>query len=136
MTYVKNGLYKIWSKSKLNSSYWFIPSLMTVGVILLSIASVRVDTSLGPDWMRGISWLYSNEPAGSRALLSTIAGSMITVAGVTFSMTLLSFSHVSSQIGLRILNGFIEDRGNQITLGTFITTLVFFLLTCSKNGSK
>ena len=53
---------------------------------------------------------------------------MITVAGVTFSMTLLAVSHASSQYGPRLLTGFMRDRGNQLTLGTFISTFIYCLI--------
>ncbi len=53
---------------------------------------------------------------------------MITVMGVTFSITLLTFSHASAQIGHRVLAKFMDDKGNQLTLGTFISTFSFCLL--------
>jgi len=46
--------------------------------------TVRVDQSLD-DHITGLFWLYSGGAEGARVLLSTVAGSMITVAGVTFS---------------------------------------------------
>ena len=120
----------------IRGSFWFLPSLMTILSMVLSVVAVGLDSSWGDEWVRQIPWLYLNEPDGARALLSTIAGSVITVAGVTFSMTLLSFSHASSQIGPRILSGLMEDRGNQFTLGIFISTFVFcFLVLRSVGGS-
>ncbi|MCA9266126.1 MAG: DUF2254 domain-containing protein, partial [Planctomycetales bacterium] len=82
----------------------------------------------GSDWVHDIPWLYTNKPAGARAVLSTVAGSMITVAGVTFSMTILSISSTTTQLGPRLLRNFMRDRGNQITLGVFISTFLYCLL--------
>jgi len=53
---------------------------------------------------------------------------MITVAGVTFSITIASVAYASGQFGPRLLGNFMRDRGNQITLGTFIATFVYCLL--------
>jgi len=53
---------------------------------------------------------------------------MITVAGVTFSVTLLAVSHATSQIGHHLLGAFMRDRGNQLTLGTFIATFLYCLM--------
>lgn len=53
---------------------------------------------------------------------------MITVAGVTFSMTMLTLQLASSQFGPRMLRNFMRDRGNQIVLGTFLSTFVYCLL--------
>lgn len=110
------------------ASYWFVPSLMAVTALASAVGVVRLDTQLGSEWLRELGWFYINQPEGARAVLSTVAGSMITVAGVTFSMTLLAVAHASSQIGPRLLNGFMRDRGNQVTLGTFIATFLYCLM--------
>ena len=43
-------------------------------------------------------------------------------------MTMVSVSNASAQFGPRLVNNFMRDRGNQITLGTFISTFVFCLM--------
>jgi uncharacterized membrane protein len=53
---------------------------------------------------------------------------MISVAGVTFSITIATVSLTSSQLGPRLLNNFMRDRGNQIVLGTFIAIFTYCLL--------
>ena len=113
---------------ELRASYWFIPSLMALGAIALAVALTSLDGVLGAEVLREIPFLYANQPDGARAVLSTIAGSMITVAGVTFSMTILTVSFAAGQIGPRLMNNFMRDRGNQITLGTFISTFLYCLM--------
>ena len=67
-------------------------------------------------------------PEGSRAVLSTVAGSMMTITSVTFSITIVALQLASSQFGPRLLRNFMRDRGNQISLGTFIATFAYCLL--------
>ena len=112
----------------LASSYWFIPSVMTLGAIALSFGLTQLDAFVGGDWIESTSWIYANKPAGARTLLSTVAGSMIGVAGVSFSITVASVVYASGQYGPRLLTNFMSDRGNQITLGTFIATYIYCLL--------
>lgn len=113
----------------LRASYWFIPSLMTLSAIAAAQGVLALDGTLYDADVGIAEWLYgAGEPAGARALLSTIAGSMITVAGVTFSILLVALSLASSQFGPRLLRGFLRDRGNQLVLGTFIATFVYSLL--------
>ena len=111
----------------LSSSLWFVPTAMTVVAIAAAIAAMAADRSLTriPE-----SWffLYSGGAEGARSVLSTIAGSMITVAGVAFSATMVALSFASSELGPRLLRNFMRDRGNQIVLGTFIATFVYCLL--------
>jgi uncharacterized membrane protein len=120
------ALLKWWED--IRSSYWFIPTLMAVGAIALSVVAVYVDSRIGADWLGAVPWLYENRPAGARDLLSTIAGSMITVAGVTFSITVAAVAYAASQFGPRLLTNFMGDRGNQVTLGVFIATFLYCLL--------
>lgn len=63
--------------------------------------------------------LFGASAAGARGMLSTIAGSMMTVVGVTFSMTLVTLALASSQYTSRILRNFTGDRTTQVVLGIF-----------------
>lgn len=113
---------------RLRSSYWFVPSLMALGAIVLSGVGIWLDTKIGASWIEDFSWLYANKADGARSVLSTIAGSMITVAGVTFSITIVSVTSAAGRFGPRVLTNFMTDRGNQITLGVFISTFLYCLL--------
>ena len=53
---------------------------------------------------------------------------MIGVAGTTFSVTIAAVVYASGQYGPRLLSNFMSDRGNQVTLGTFIATFVYSLV--------
>jgi uncharacterized membrane protein len=110
------------------SSYWFVPALMAISAIGLAILLTALDETLASDWLAQSHWLLSNQPEGARSLLAAIAGSMITVAGVTFSVTISSVVYAASQFGPRLLTNFMQDRGNQVTLGTFISAFIYCLL--------
>ncbi|MCB9732626.1 MAG: DUF2254 domain-containing protein [Deltaproteobacteria bacterium] len=123
---MRGKLYALWDR--LRSSYWFIPTLMTLLALGLSLGFVALDDAIGQDWARGIDFLHANKPEGARALLQTVAGSMIGVAGVTFSITIASVVYASGQYGPRLLTNFMRDTGNQITLGTFIATFIYCVM--------
>ena len=112
----------------LRTSYWFVPTLMTAGSIGLSFVSVHFDGQVSLKWVRAVGWIWAGSPEGARQVLSTIAGSMITVAGVTFSITIVALTLASSQFGPRLLRSFVRDFGNQVVLGTFVSTFVYCLL--------
>jgi uncharacterized membrane protein len=81
-----------------------------------------------PPVMAKTSWVWGGGADGAREVLSTIAGSMITVAGVVFSITIVAFQLASSQFGPRLLRNFMRDTGNQVVLGAFIATFLYSLL--------
>ncbi len=103
--------------------------VLNLAAIGLAIALIALDHSIR---ITGISknvwWIYSGGPEGARAVLSTIAASMMTVAGVVFSITIVALSLASGQFGPRLLRTFIRDRSNQVVLGVFTGTFVFCLL--------
>ena len=115
----------------LRSSLWFVPSLMVIGGMLLSFLAIFVDEALQLVWLRDFQSIYSGGPDGARAVLATIAGSMIGVTGIVFSITIVTLTLASSQFGPRLLRNFMRDLGNQIVLGTFIATFVYCLLVLS-----
>lgn len=119
-------LLKIWDD--LRSSYWFIPTIMSAAAICLAVLTLWADARLGSEWVSSIQWVYSGGPEGARSLLSTVASSMVTVAGVVFSITIVALTLASSQFGPRLLRNFMRDLGNQVTLGTFIATFLYCLL--------
>ncbi len=112
----------------LNSSFWFVPSLMVGLAIGLSFFAISIDHRLGSDIISDVNWLYSLGPSGSRAVLSAIAGSMVSVATTAFSITIVALQLASSQFGPRLLRNFMQDTGNQVVLGTFISTFVYCLM--------
>lgn len=116
----------VWDR--LRTSFWFLPSAMASIAVALSFAFVQVDTSLDSEAIRRLGGLYGFGPEGARAVLSAIASSMITVAGLTFSITMLTLQLASSQFGPRLLRSFMSDRGNQLVLGTFTSTFLYCLL--------
>lgn len=112
----------------LHSSFWFIPTLMVVLAILLSLVTIGIDQKIEANTVGNLGWAYALGPNGSRAILSAIAGSMMSVATTAFSITIVALQLASSQFGPRLLRNFMQDTGNQIVLGTFISTFVYSLM--------
>lgn len=113
---------------RLRSSYWFIPTVMEIAAILLSLTGIEMDRRFRYDVLREQGWVYTGGAEGARAGLSTIAGSIITVAGTTFSIIIAALSLASAQFGPRLLRNFMRDTGNQVVLGTLTSTFIYCLL--------
>lgn len=113
---------------KLRSSYWFIPSVMAIMAGALAFILVKLDLANEQSGLIDLSWISLTGAAGARAILSTVASSMITVTGIVFSITIVTLSLASQQFGPRLLQNFMRDRGNQFVLGTVTSTYLFCLL--------
>src|SRR5665811_1874501 len=101
---------------------------MVTAAIGLAFLLPWVDHAVGSGYAVIPGWIYQGGPDGARALLTTISGSMITVAALTFSITIVGLSLASQQFGPRLLRNFIRDRGYQVVLGTFLAALIYCLL--------
>lgn len=110
------------------SSYWLFPVLMALVSGVAALALIELDRRF---WIGGtdeIPWIGRVSASSARVVLSTIAGSMMTVTGVVFSITVVALTLASSQFGPRLLRTFFRDRGSQVALGTFLSTFFFSLL--------
>jgi len=123
---VKAQILEYWDLVR--SSFWFLPVLMVAGAVGLAFGTVALEAPtrawLGERWI----WTLGGGAEGASAVLATIAGSMITIAGVVFSMTLVALSLTSSQFGPRMLRGFMRDTTTQLVLGTFVSTFLYCLI--------
>jgi len=112
----------------LDASLWFVPTLMVAGAMLLAYSLVRLDMRIGHDWVKGYPLLFGAGASGARGVLTTIAGSMMTVASLGFSLTLSTLGQVASQYTSRVLRNFMSSRVNQLVLGSFVSIFVYCLL--------
>ena len=112
--------------NRLQHSLWFVPVLCTVGGVLVAIAMLWLDYSWKRSW-EDFFWLETTTN-GAQTVLSTIAGGMITVAGVVLSMEMVTLSITSSQFGSRVLRSRLGDRTTQWTIGAFMGTAVYSLV--------
>jgi uncharacterized membrane protein len=113
---------------RVSASLWFVPGMMVLGATLLAVLLVDLDGTfqleLAERWPR----LFGAGAEGAREMLSAIAGSMITVAGVVFSVTLVALSLASQQYSPRVLRSFMADRPTQAVLGVFVGVFAYCLV--------
>jgi uncharacterized membrane protein len=100
-------------------------ALGAVGLVAFTVMIERPMLEVGPDtpW-----YLYVGNPADVRALLSTILSSMITMASLVFSITMVVLTLAASQFGPRLIRSFMANPQTQMVLGTFVMTIVYCLL--------
>lgn len=110
------------------ASFWFVPACLMLAAFLLSLLTVYLDIVFADPFELTIPGALDVGPAAARELLSTVASSMITVASLVFSMTLVVLTLASQQLGPRIVTLFMQDRINQAALGTFVATFLYALL--------
>jgi uncharacterized membrane protein len=112
---------------------------MSFSAVVLVIVTLTLDYAVSLPRLARVGGIFAAGPEGARAVLAAIAGSMVTVASLVFSMTLVTLQLASSQLGPRLIARFMRDRINQVVLGTFIATFLYALLvlqTVTESGGE
>jgi uncharacterized membrane protein len=116
----------------LPSSLGFIPGLLAAAFALGGVLLVELDKHVQ---LGGVAFVFQGDGSAARTVLSVIAGSLITVAGLTFSITMVVLQLAASQFSSRILRTFFGDRITQVTIGTYVGTFVYAILVLRAVGS-
>jgi hypothetical protein len=73
-------------------SLWFIPSVILAVATALAIAAIELDSTISADTLAKWPKLFGASADGARIVLQVVSSAMITVAGLTFSITILILS--------------------------------------------
>ena len=116
----------VWAR--LRGSLWPLPLLAVTIAIGAGIVMPRVDEAIDSgNPGHPLAFVFGGGPAAARDLLAAIAGSLISVTGVTFSLTVVALQLGSSQYSPRLLQTFASDRVVQTTLAQLMATFVYAL---------
>jgi len=123
-----------WRRDVLRTNLWLVPAIEVAAACVLFAATYALDRAAFAGDFRLPGWLLSGSPDAARQILTAIAAAIITVVGVVFSIVIVALTLTSTQFGPRMLRNFIRDRGTQLTLGTFVATFVYAVLTLGAIG--
>lgn len=118
--------------NKITGSIAFIPAILAVGFLLLSLGMLEIDFSQwGKQLKSGLSWLSLTDASTARSIISTVAGALITLTVFSFSLVMIVLNQAASQMSNRVLTTMIENRFQQIILGIYTGTIVYALFLLS-----
>lgn len=111
----------------IRNSFWFLPGIMSLGAFLLALGCTWLD---GPieEWLIGIAPWIGVSTNAARASLAAISSAMVSIAGIVFSVMLVTLSITSSQYGSRLLRTFMSDTVTQSALGMLVGTSLFAMI--------
>lgn len=115
-------------------SFWFLPAALVVGAVALFMVTATIDDAVDLQPLNRYGLPFAIEADAARPLMATLAGSLITVASLVFSMTLVALTVAAGNIGARLLVRYMRNRTIQITLGLFLAGFIFAILTLSIVG--
>lgn len=113
-------------RERMETSIWLIPLGMCLLALPLAVVSIWLDRTL-PAGVAGLGG-FGLDVGSARHVLGVIAGSVISVGGVGFSVTMVALTLTSGQYGPKILRNFLEDNTSKVSLGMFLGTFIYALV--------
>jgi uncharacterized membrane protein len=105
---------------------WFIPVMCVFAGVVVSIGTIGVDRWFDfeavPRWLTG-------GPDAAVAILETIAVSMVSLATLVLTITMVVVQLAMGQFSPRIVQTFLQDRPSQVAIGLFVATFAHAMLT-------
>ncbi|MER7578855.1 DUF2254 domain-containing protein [Kitasatospora sp. NPDC097691] len=117
-----------WRREALRTNLWVVPILEVGLAVLLFVVTWSLDRAAYRGDLELPSWVIGGAADAARQILAAMAAALITVVGVVFSIMIVTLTLASTQFGPRMLRTFIRDRTTQLTLGTFVGTFVYVML--------
>jgi uncharacterized membrane protein len=114
------------SSASVRSSLWFIPVMCVLAGVVVSIGTIGIDRwfdfAAVPRWLTG-------GPDAATAILETIAISMVSLAALVLTITMVVVQLAMGQFSPRIVQTFLQDRPSQLAIGLFVATFAHAMLT-------
>jgi uncharacterized membrane protein len=112
---------------RLRGSLFVVPMVFVVAGIVLAEVGIAVDGAI-TDEGGTVPLGLASTVASARAVLSTVAGATITVAGIAFSVSILVIELASSQYSPRVVSGLFRDPFNKRVIGISVGTFAYCLV--------
>lgn len=110
-------------RERLRRAFWLPSAVAMLAAMPLAYLLRALDASFD----LAVGLFAFNDLASARSLLSTIASATVSVAGLSFSVTLVALQLSSAQLSPRVLTTFREDRVAQGTLAAFLGVFAYAL---------
>ena len=118
------------------SEFLEVPSCTIAAFMLLALGTYALDTR-SISWIEGPRTLLSQylltSDSSTETLLATLAGGMMTLTSITFSLLLLAVQQSAGSMTTQVLDQFIRRRLNQWYFGVFVGVTLFTLITLAAN---
>ena len=113
----------LWARMKVN--FLLIPAVMALGAVLLAWFMFWLDGQVPNDVLNASRFFVSGSVGELRGYMFSMATTVLTTAGVVFTLLTLPLSTVAAQYGSRLLRIFLGDRTTQVVLGMFVATFFY-----------
>ena len=117
---------------RLTTSLWFIPVVCVLLGVMVSLGSIWIDSTFDFEL---VPQRLTGGPDAAVAIFSTIAASMVSLAALVLTITMVVVQLAMGQFSPRIVQTFLRDKPSQIAVGLFIATFVHAMIALREASS-
>ena len=121
----------VYSLHKLRTSFWLVPACFGIGAWISAVVFLWIDSRWTAAALADFGAPFTFSLDTARQLLATLAGAMVTVVGLVFSMTLVSLTLAAGNLGVRLLERYMRNQVTHVTMGLFVGSFVFVCIVLS-----
>ena len=112
-------------RSHLLGSIWFVPVLCVLAGALISFGTIAVDRLFDYE---ALPQSLVGGPDAASAILTTVAASMVSLAALVLTITMVVVQLAMGQFSPRIVQRILRDKPSQLAIGLFVATFVHSIL--------
>src|SRR3954471_15318686 len=112
-------------KSHVRGSLWFVPVLCVGAGVLLSFVTLWID---GQSDYSMVPRSLTGGPDAALAILGAVATSMVSLAALVLTITMVVVQLAMGQFSPRIVQPILKDKPSQFAIGIFVGTFAFAML--------
>ena len=127
-------LWRIDFNQRITVSLWFLPTIFAAAAIALANLTLWLDA--GVDAPIRIRPDLVGDHSAAATLAGAIAAATLAFVAVVFATTLVAIQLAASQYSPRTVRIFIRSGVTRVTLGLFLATFVFALITLVDNRAS
>ena len=111
------------------NSIGFYPSLLSVAFLFFAVLTMSVEY-LAPieQFKTLISFILVDGAENARTILSTLAGSIISLTVFSFSMVMVVLNAASASLSPRVVPGLITRKSHQMVLGFYLGSIIYSII--------
>ena len=111
------------------NSIGFYPSMLSVGFLVFAIITMSVEYLAPVEQLKSfISVVLVDSAENARTILSTLAGSIISLTVFSFSMVMVVLNSASASLSPRVVPGLITRKSHQMVLGFYLGSIIYSII--------
>ncbi len=111
--------------SRLRAGLWFIPLMCVLAGVAMSFGTIAIDRAFDYEL---VPKSISGGPDAAIEILGTVAASMVSLAALVLTVTMVVVQLAMGQFSPRIVQRILQDKPSQLAIGIFVGTFAHAML--------